>query len=704
MGASASTEAGPMHAAVAEANVSQVRHLCSTAEVSVINQECNGETPLTLALRDCVDIAVLRELLQCPRLEVNKPTTILQNTPLMTAVLLSSLFSSKTSILQKAELIAAHPRCRFALRNRENRTALEMALLTQNFAVIGCLLPGERITQYTPEDIIRMGAWAVKSDNVDLVAAILDSVPEGIQKVLLDLAKEILDNEPAVDAANHPVEPEQNIPPLHCAILRESTVAVQEILQQSDTDVNQKVVGLTPLMLAIFGRSIPIVQMLVDTPFIDINMTSTGFNKITALAMCAFPGGSVDEEDRIKKINAILAHPECDPTLKDEHGVNALGMAAMFGNQKMVDCLIAVGGIDRYAVDDVWRCMRFAISTGYLRLAQTMCDAVRGERHAVLRSRLDPSNAPEALKTAMRIKPHMVNGTLLHYTLKYALRMGRPVVGSHVIIRQDPALVRRKQVEHNLDFEAGMCSCWGTVEMFTSSGDAILKMITAPSLAWKLLVCHPETLVVMSRGKVDTADLLQPRPSRPDNGHGVSTGKLCDILFFNEDGDVCVRVNKTSSFVNRKALRKIGKVLCGDGSLVQVGDKIRVILMETAFQAVQTEEFYGWLPALASLIGATLTVQALWTSASDNPKLMLEVEHNGLEFFLNPQAVGLCDPAQLDIFRSAAEPITDISVHSGIQNVNPEDSMQFSSDLAAIECSALEQPLLQKLDPHNSIS
>ncbi|XP_055350150.1 uncharacterized protein LOC129596805 isoform X2 [Paramacrobiotus metropolitanus] len=585
MGASASTEAGPLHGAVAEGNVLQVRHICSTANSSVINREFNGETPLTLALRDGIDIAILRELLQCPRLDVNKPTTSARNTPLMTAVVLAGHPSAKTSILQKAELIAAHPRCRLALRNGENWTALEMAVRTKNPAIVGCLLRGDRVKHYAAEDIIKVGALAVKSENADLVVAILDSVPEGIQKIFLAVAKEVLNNEEADSRAKQPIETHKDIPPLHSAIMREDITGVQEILQQPNTDVNQKVAGLTPLMLAACGRSPPIVQMLVDTPSIDINMTSTGFKKTTALIMCAFAGGIADEEERVKMMNAILAHPQCDPTLKDEDGVNALGMTAVFDNDKLADCLIADGRIDRYALDDVWQCVRFAISAEHKDLALTLCNAVRDDRRAVLAMRLDRSqngNAPEALKTAILLKSHMVNGKLLNRTIKLALRLGRPVVGSHVVINKDQALVRMKQAEHNLNFAAEMCGCWGIVEMITSSGDAEIKLFNVPVPALRIVLCNPEALKVVSRdgyegrdgdghvikaknivrvvAEIDIARELQKTHGGLDDDHLNALGKLGDILFFDEDGDVQVSVGKQVSCFNPKALRKVDKV------------------------------------------------------------------------------------------------------------------------------------------------
>ncbi|XP_055350202.1 uncharacterized protein LOC129596851 isoform X2 [Paramacrobiotus metropolitanus] len=715
MGSSFSTEAGTLHTAVSEGNIPQVRHFCSKASSSAVNRKFNGETPLTLSLRDTADIGILHELLQCPRLDVNKAATPKRNTPLMTAVLLASHPGANASKLQKAELIAAHPRCRLGLRNADNWTALEIAVRTENSAIIGCLLRSDRIKQYPVEDVAKVCALAVKSENADLVGAIVDSVPEEVQKVLLAAAKEVLNNNMKPSDPSEPVQPLEEVPALHSAILREDIAGVQAILQQASAYVNHKVAGLTPLMLAACGRSPPIVQLLVDTPSIDINMTSTGFKKMPALMMCAFAGGSADEEDRVTMISAILAHPQCDPTLKDEDGVNALGMAAMFGNEKVADCLTADRRIDQYALDDVWQCVRFAISGDHDDLAISLCNAVRNNRTAVLASRLDRlKNATEALKTAMLLKSHLVNWKLLNRTINLSLRLGRPVVGSHVGIKHDEALVRMKQAEHKLNFIAELCGHFGVVEMITSNGDVEVKLYGPPIPALRIVLCHPEALTVLSRdgyvgrdaegqvikdkdivrveANLDIVRELQKNHGGLDDEHLAALGKLGEILFFDQDGGAVVSVGKDVNCFNMKALRRIDKVLCGDGSSIQSGDNVRVILTEDAFQSVQTEEFGGWSPQLTDLIGATLSLNRLHTSPSDNPQIVLEVEYNGDRIFLNPGAVGSCDSAHLVLpSNNTVTPAT--TVQSADRRASPQRLSP--SGLDALQRNALELALLQ---------
>ena len=171
---------------------------------------------------------------------------------------------------------------------------------------------------------------------------------------------------------------------MHSAVAKESVSEVKQLIKDSSTDVNVKVGGMTPLMLAACGRSPAVVKELLNCQRTDVNMSSPKFKKMTALMMTMFAGGFKNNPAKITIINMILSHPKCDFTTKDDDGVNALGLASMFGNREAAECLVREKRIDLYSTDDLWQCVLMALLTENSDLANYLCSGLSGAREAQL--------------------------------------------------------------------------------------------------------------------------------------------------------------------------------------------------------------------------------------------------------------------------------------------------------------------------------
>ena len=172
-----------LHLAIARGDIALVRQLCSKSSTNV-NKEADGITPLMLSLHGQIDIEIFRVLLNHPRLDVNV-TAKGKITALMLAILLSSDKSIKTTMQQRIELLAIHPKCKLGLRNEDGLTALELAAHQENVAAVKCLVRGDRVKQYAMEDILSASVLTFKSGNDELIHALLDNIPEEARTLLL---------------------------------------------------------------------------------------------------------------------------------------------------------------------------------------------------------------------------------------------------------------------------------------------------------------------------------------------------------------------------------------------------------------------------------------------------------------------------------------------------------------------------------------
>ncbi|XP_055330530.1 ankyrin-3-like [Paramacrobiotus metropolitanus] len=688
-----------LHVAVTEGKLDDVKRLCRDTSTDVNRESAtfDGRTPLMLALDGQVDLAIFGELLQCPRLDINKANGS-KNTPLMLAVRIAELPTAKTVVLRKIEMLASDSRCQLGLENNKKLTALEIAVKQETTSVIGYLLRGGRIKQYQPADLVHALVTAYNSGNDELVAALTDNIPRELQLLARALAegaetgrRPSRNSEPAsgfarniqnlikllADDGDDDAEKEDDddsrlgeirkeLTPLHRAILMEDAAEVQQLLQQEPSSANEKVAGLTPMMLAVHGRHLEIVQLLVNVPDIDINMSATGFKSTTALMLAAYNNGCGDEAQRVAMISSILAHPQCDFTVKNEDGVTALGMAAKFGREAAVKCLLTDGRSDRYPLDDIWRSMQLALATEHKEVATAIAGELHGIRLKEIHTRLEHRQTGEGSdseKVTMILKGYVETAKTLDHTIKH-LRLGKPAVGSTVMVLKNQALVKAKQTERHLNFVPEICGCFGIIELMTSTGEAEVVMLNSPSTASKIVLCHPDILKVVSRdgykgldaegelltpkdvvkvlSDADTVSKLQQRHGGMTDDHRAVLGKYGDVLFFDVDGDVQVSVGKKVKCFNPKALKKVSAVACGDNSAVKVGDQVWIVGSKSDFKELQTEEFGDWSDEMINLMGTPLTVFKIHTSTSNDPKCILEVKTSGAKrVFLNPKAVSV---------------------------------------------------------------
>ncbi|XP_055344630.1 uncharacterized protein LOC129592586 isoform X2 [Paramacrobiotus metropolitanus] len=701
--------AGALHVAVVQGNAATVRRLCASSSTDV-NREADGLTPLMIAIADQIGIDVFRELLQCPRLDINRATQDDKLTPLMIAVVFAAQPNSKTIILRKIEMLAAHPQCQLGLRNSDDMTALELAVGTGNAAIIGYLTRGDRIKQYAQGDVLNACILAFRNGNNELIRAVLENVPEAIQRLLLEAIKEAAEGKKESESTddNHLKDTLNNLAPLHLAVLRESVTDVKQILRQSSTDVNAKVAGLTPLMLAACGRNPVVMQLLLESPRIDVNSVAAGFKNMTALMMSVFACGGISEPPRISIVNLILAHPKCDFTYKNDEGLSALSMASIFGNTAAADCLTREHRADKYAVEDFSRSVFLAIVTDNKDLGIYMCSKLSELKQGELLKKLQNFDKEATAKATMAkvISGHAETAKRLSFTVKF-LRLGKMAAGKFVEISDNESLVRKKQAEHNLRYLPNMCSSHGVVEKVLPNGDVEINPFSLPGT----LICHADIITIDSRdyeaidGSGETIkreDVVKVMPdydtvAELQKGHGgmgdrmrVALGKTVRILFFDVDGDARIILGKGILCLNPRALCKVTTAICGDGSSVKIGDKVRVMHTASILKGLQTEEFGGWSDSMSELIGRTLTiVKFACSTQSEDAKCILKVEGGSRTYHINPKAVGLTDLAT-EAYSDTPTIRPRLSSEEGRSANPPSQSPSAGADLQIIQKKELK--------------
>ena len=176
------------------------------------------------------------------------------------------------------------------------------------------------------------------------------------------------------------------------------------------------------------------------------------------------------------------------------------------------------------------------------------------------------------------------------------LRMRKAVVGTVVRISKDAEFFKKKQTEHHLTTDPVYCGCAGIVRQFTTAGDAAINIRISPGRSEKIVICHPATLSVCSRGIMafnkivsslncafvdgyegtdedgvvikagdavkiladyDTVKELQKGHGDMTNDHKACLGKFGQILCFDVDGDTNVIVAEDTNCFNPKAVRKV---------------------------------------------------------------------------------------------------------------------------------------------------
>ncbi|XP_055345158.1 uncharacterized protein LOC129593004 [Paramacrobiotus metropolitanus] len=451
---------------------------------------------------------------------------------------------------------------------------------------------------------------------------------------------------------------------LHQAALKEDAKEVEELLKNQPTMVNAKVAGLTPIMLAVNGRNPGIVQLLAGAVDADINILSTGFKQATALMLAASATGCAEESQRAAIISAILFQPQCDVTLKNSDGLTALALAAKFGHQEAVECLLANERVNRYPLDDIWRSVQLALASGHGEVAQCIYNEIEGAREAEIQNRLERSQQQEEPGEEERLRQLLKECKETAKSLKRTvkrLRLGKPTVGSVVTVRSNESLAKTKQSEHNLKMLPELSGCSGIIEFMTAAGVAEVTLFNGPSTAPKVALCHPDILKVVSRDGYHCVDADGQPLARHDivrittdvdlinkvcgivtDKYRSSLGKFADVVFFDVDGDVYVSVGENAMVFNPLALKKIFTVTCGDNSSVKIGDEVTIIHSKSKFRELQTDEFGSWADEMSELIGTPLTVCKFHTSTESDPKCILEVKGtSSRKFRVNPQAVGL---------------------------------------------------------------
>ncbi|XP_055347949.1 uncharacterized protein LOC129595066 isoform X2 [Paramacrobiotus metropolitanus] len=184
-----------LHDAIYLGDVQLVRRLCSDDRINV-NEEKDGEIPITTGLANFVSVEVFRVLLQCPRLEVNKLVNTFYGP--MTAIMFSAAIAGKvettTATLQKIELLASHPDCNLGFQGPQGVTVLELAITSNIPAVVRCVTRGERMRKYKHVNIVKGCLLALRSDNGDVMEAFFESFPRTQRIILLENIKEMATN------------------------------------------------------------------------------------------------------------------------------------------------------------------------------------------------------------------------------------------------------------------------------------------------------------------------------------------------------------------------------------------------------------------------------------------------------------------------------------------------------------------------------
>ena len=122
--------------------------------------------------------------------------------------------------------------------------------------------------------------------------------------------------------------------PLHAAAVANHLSCV-EILVAYGADVNEKDQhGNTLLHDAADGGNVALLQLLLKSPLVDVNVTRD-CDAATPLIVAAYAGYA-------DVVRLLLAVPEIDSTVQDEYGQTAADVAEEMGNDECVALLAAL--------------------------------------------------------------------------------------------------------------------------------------------------------------------------------------------------------------------------------------------------------------------------------------------------------------------------------------------------------------------------
>lgn len=295
-----------------------VRELLEKGANITYRNPASGETALHVALDDQdTDLEVLKLLLAHPE----APLAITDNY----GALPIHLCASKLALVEAMKLLLAHPNIDPLASDRTGATAFDIAAKSDSAPMFSLLVRHPAVNPYDEEQ------WPGYKPLHLALECIVDS---------LDIVKFLL-AQPEARISLPGIDMET---PLHiCAgnpalfehaklLLAHPTCSFER--PQSDVDIS----GTTPLLYAVGSGSIPMMELILSQP--DIDVSAADETGQTPLHVCASTPALFEIAQR------LLAHPSIKPSRGDELGATPLFHAAKSGYLPMIKLLLTQPGIN----------------------------------------------------------------------------------------------------------------------------------------------------------------------------------------------------------------------------------------------------------------------------------------------------------------------------------------------------------------------